>query len=152
MSAASRLYIVATLSGESVETAVRHKGMKKLVSVLSLVALLAGSAGIVAAAPAHGGGSGGFHGGGGGGFHGSGGFQGHPAFHGHGFHHGFHGRTFVGVAPFFWDPFPVYVAPPVYTAPAPYDAYWYYCPSAGGYYPYVSSCPEPWVPVPASGG
>jgi hypothetical protein len=27
--------------------------------------------------------------------------------------------------------------------------YAYYCPSAGGYYPYVPSCPEPWVPVPS---
>jgi hypothetical protein len=39
----------------------------------------------------------------------------------------------------------VYVQPPV-------SGYWYYCPSAGGYYPYVASCPVPWVPVPASGG
>ena len=28
--------------------------------------------------------------------------------------------------------------------------YWYYCPSYGAYYPYVASCPEAWVPVPAS--
>ena len=33
-----------------------------------------------------------------------------------------------------------------------YDApgYWYYCPSYGAYYPNVGSCPEAWVPVPAS--
>ena len=37
--------------------------------------------------------------------------------------------------------------PPVY-APAPPSAYWYYCRSAGAYYPTVPSCPEPWVPVP----
>jgi hypothetical protein len=24
---------------------------------------------------------------------------------------------------------------------------WYYCPVAGAYYPYVRTCPEPWVPV-----
>jgi hypothetical protein len=28
--------------------------------------------------------------------------------------------------------------------------YWYYCPSYGAYYPSVTSCPEAWVPVPAS--
>ena len=34
----------------------------------------------------------------------------------------------------------------------PQPGYWYYCPSAGAYYPAVGSCPEPWVPVPPSGG
>jgi hypothetical protein len=29
------------------------------------------------------------------------------------------------------------------------ESYWYYCASKQGYYPYVPSCPEPWVPVPA---
>jgi len=38
--------------------------------------------------------------------------------------------------------------PPAYTYEAP--AYWYYCPSYGAYYPSVGSCPEAWVPVPAS--
>jgi len=41
-----------------------------------------------------------------------------------------------------------YYYPPAYT----YDqapSYWYYCPSYGQYYPNVSSCPEPWVTVPA---
>jgi hypothetical protein len=141
---------------------VRHKDMKKMASVLGLVALVAGSAGIAAAAPAHGGhGAPAFHGAPHAGaphvgrpaFHGGArGFHGHP-----GFHRGFHGRAFVGVAPFFVDPFPVFVAPPVvdappvYTQPAP-SSYWYYCPSAGAYYPYVSSCAEPWVPVPPTGG
>jgi hypothetical protein len=119
--------------------------MKKMVSVLSLVALVAGSAGIAAAAPGSHGGAGGFHGGSGG-FHGSSGFRGHP-----GFHRGFHGRAFIG-GPVFVAPFPYYyAAPPAYVDPTPYG-YWYYCPSAGAYYPTVGSCPEPWVPVPASGG
>jgi hypothetical protein len=39
-----------------------------------------------------------------------------------------------------------YYAVPTYPAPT----YWYYCPSYGAYYPYVTSCPESWVPVPAS--
>ena len=139
--------------------------MKKLVSVLSLVALVAASAGVAAAAPGHGGG--GFsgpavsHGGPAfrpGAFGGHPGFQGHPGFRGHpGFHRGFHGRAFVGVAPLFFFP-PVYLAPPVIVEPAPVysqppqPGYWYYCPSAGAYYPTVGSCPEPWVPVPPSGG
>ena len=50
------------------------------------------------------------------------------------FHHGF----------LFGPTFPYYG----YYPPAP--AYWYYCPSYGAYYPNVTSCPEAWVPVPAS--
>jgi len=41
---------------------------------------------------------------------------------------------------------PIY--PPIYGYQVP--AYWYYCPSYGTYYPNVTSCPEPWVPIPAS--
>jgi len=37
-------------------------------------------------------------------------------------------------------------APDGYAAPE----YWYYCPSYGDYYPDVESCPDPWVPEPAS--
>ena len=43
-------------------------------------------------------------------------------------------------------PYYSYYYPYYYSAPT----YWYYCPSYGAYYPYVSSCPEGWVPVPAS--
>jgi len=46
-----------------------------------------------------------------------------------------------------WWGYPDYPYYP-YGTPAPTD-YWYYCPSAGTYYPYVGTCPEPWVPVPA---
>ncbi len=60
---------------------------------------------------------------------------------------------FLGVAPFVVGPAfaygyaPGYVeAPPVYAPPTVY--YYYYCPSAGGYYPDVPVCAEPWVPVP----
>jgi hypothetical protein len=38
---------------------------------------------------------------------------------------------------------------PAYPYVGPSSSYWYYCPSASNYYPYVGSCPEPWVPVPA---
>jgi hypothetical protein len=79
-----------------------------------------------------------------------------------------------GPYPYWYYPPPYYVytpppvvvqEPPVYvqqqpaltsppTAPAPsaqsqnVEAYWYYCPSAKGYYPSVQTCPEPWVKVP----
>ena len=92
-------------------------------------------------------------------------FHGGPPFpHGHfhdgHFHHhdccffgGFAVGVFTGavlgaaVAPVYAYPAPVYAYPaPVYAAPPP-PTYWYYCRSAGAYYPYVPSCPEPWVPV-----
>jgi hypothetical protein len=85
----------------------------------------------------------------GGGGHGFGG--GHPG--GAGVHHGFDGHHGFGHRPFFgfggvypYDPYGYY--PPAYGYQAP--AYWYYCPSYGAYYPNVASCPEAWVPVPAS--
>ena len=69
------------------------------------------------------------------------GADGHPGFDGH---HGFDHRRF-GFGPVL--PYYGYY-PPIYGYPAP--AYWYYCPSYGAYYPNVGSCPEAWVPVPAS--
>ena len=33
-------------------------------------------------------------------------------------------------------------------AQQPPESYWYYCPSAGAYYPTVPACPEPWIKVP----
>jgi len=66
-------------------------------------------------------------------------FEGHH-FEGRHFEgHDFEGRHF-GFGPVF----PYYA--PYYAAPS----YWYYCPSYGAYYPSVTSCPEPWVTVPAS--
>ena len=79
--------------------------------------------------------------------------------------HGPRARVGVYVGPV-WSPFwypapwpyyppPVIVMPPapppVYVEqarPAPEAAeYWYYCRSAGGYYPAVSVCPQGWLPV-----
>jgi hypothetical protein len=78
------------------------------------------------------------------------GFAGHPRFEGPrdfagqpGFHRDGHGRGFVFVGPGLFYPWPSY---PYVGAPR---RYWYYCSSAGTYYPYVESCPEPWVEVPA---
>jgi hypothetical protein len=42
-------------------------------------------------------------------------------------------------------PQPVVVAPP----PAPRTEWWYYCRSAGAYYPYVQNCASGWEAVPA---
>ena len=72
-----------------------------------------------------------------------------------------------GPHPGWWGPRPVHVRPvpvyappprvvvmeqPVYVQREPVAAlppsYWYYCESAGGYYPDVPSCQEPWVQVP----
>jgi hypothetical protein len=88
---------------------------------------------------------------------------------GHGGHGHFHGRVFIGTGfwwpgpyyypyyypyaypyPYAYQPAPVIVEQPVYTQraePAP-ESYWYYCQSAQGYYPTVSSCQEAWIKVP----
>ncbi len=88
------------------------------------------------------------------------GFRHFHHFHGCCFFGGFAAGVFTGAvlggvfapvyaypAPVYAYPAPAYVAPPTYAPPPP--AYWYYCRSAGAYYPYVPSCPEGWVPVPA---
>jgi hypothetical protein len=88
------------------------------------------------------------------GFVGRWGFDGHRRFQGdRHIHRGNRSGIFVGVTPFvlggaYAYGWPYDTAPaPVYSAPAP--SYWYYCQSAGAYYPDVPSCPEAWVPVPA---
>ena len=70
--------------------------------------------------------------------------------------HRWHGEVFIGIGAPIWIPPPPYyvVSPPptvvVQQPPSPptQTSYWYYCPSARAYYPYVQSCPEPWVTVP----
>ncbi len=57
--------------------------------------------------------------------------------------------------PVYYPPQPVLItppAPPVYIEQqqAPQEVqshYWYYCPSAKAYYPYVKACPEAWQRV-----
>ncbi|HET7365160.1 MAG TPA: hypothetical protein VFJ70_16455 [Burkholderiales bacterium] len=79
-------------------------------------------------------------------------------------------RVVIGVhfgVPLFW-PAPYYALPPYYPPPyyVPYaylppaaalpppaypereSYYWYYCPSARAYYPYVRECPDGWQRVP----
>jgi hypothetical protein len=145
------------------------RDVRKLGALVISAVLVLATAGAGNAAPMHGGGGGGHVGGGhvGGGGHFAGGhagaaghgFRGGHGFSGHGghfnhFHGGFRGGVIIG-APLFWpyyypytyDPY-VYDPPTTYVAPAP-PTYWYYCQSAGGYYPTVPACPEPWVQVPA---
>src|SRR6267143_871780 len=68
--------------------------------------------------------------------------------------------VFVGVGIPFYGYYPpqlpyYYDYPPAYyplVAP-PQQSYWYFCPSANAYYPYVQQCPEGWqavAPVPPS--
>ena len=134
--------------------------MRRRLAITITLLLLACSAPDIEAGGRSGGRSGGGHGGG----HGS---------HGHHHHHG-RGTVFLGVGPWWggawggwpgwyypYSPYPYYgyappavaAEPPVYVerqlqieAPAP--GYWYYCESAGGYYPNVERCPQPWVKVP----
>ena len=56
---------------------------------------------------------------------------------------GDHDGNHMGVRPrIYWlYPYNYATAPPLY---------WYYCESYGVYYPYVRTCPESWIPVPAS--
>jgi hypothetical protein len=80
--------------------------------------------------------------------------RGHSGHHHH--RHHFHSRIFIG-APLFWGSYygPGYYyspPPPVYIeqSPAPLEQdsqYWYFCPSARSYYPYVGECPEGWQRV-----
>jgi len=101
----------------------------------------------------------------------------------HAYHHGYHrgydhdeGRhVHFGMAfgmpfydsgfypPYFGNPWPTYVSPPVVVVrpappvyveqgqavPAPAPSYWYYCAASRTYYPYVSQCPAGWQRVPA---
>ncbi len=74
-----------------------------------------------------------------------------------GHHHRGGARVFVGGAFFFGPAYyypygPGYYYPlpaPEYIQqdPAPDAQYWYYCPDAGAYYPYVGECPGGWQRV-----
>lgn len=117
------------------------------------------------------GGRSGHHGRGGHGYHGGHSYRGGHAYYGghryrsggHRYRHG--GYYSFWLAPFVWGPgwYPAYAYP--YRQPtsvvveervvyverppsaAPAENWWYYCESAGDYYPNVASCPESWVKV-----
>ena len=72
----------------------------------------------------------------------------------HGVHLGRPGWWWIVDGTWYFYPAPVYpypdpYVPPTASAPTP-SAYWYFCPSQHEYYPYVTSCPEPWQPVAAT--
>jgi len=124
------------------------------------------------------GGGGGYRGGGGGYYGGGGGYQGgHGRFYGRPFvgvpgfwwarpyqYWGYYGSPYYAApyypaAPYYSSPVivqppPSYVeAAPSSSAEAPTQtqepqAYWYYCASAGAYYPTAPRCPEVWIKVP----
>ena len=127
-------------------------------------AALAGVLVLAQPVPAFARGGGGSHGGGfhGGSFH-DGGFRGahfigHPG-RGRGVGGwGWGGAVGLGGLPFLydWGDYPYYgdyapydangaMAAPLGAAP---EAYWYYCQSPAGYYPYVAQCNSSWQPVP----
>jgi hypothetical protein len=74
----------------------------------------------------------------------------------HGPHLGRAGWWWVVSGEWYFYPEPIYPYPDPYIPPGvvvagppapPAPAYWYYCPSAKSYYPYVPACPEGWTPV-----
>jgi hypothetical protein len=86
--------------------------------------------------------------------HPPGGGAGHPRPPAHHHFDGRHGgqphlwfgvRPWVAIDPF-WRGY-TYPAPPPTVYVPPTYTYWYYCASAGAYYPYVQTCPEGWVTV-----
>jgi hypothetical protein len=123
--------------------------MRRLVLALAIVA--------IAAMPAQARGGGGDRGGGHvGGHEHFEHFGGHERFeHFEHFHHGFVGpRVLIGPETFSYPPTYPYYPPPAYAEPfqgyvQPAPGYWYYCTSAGAYYPNVPSCAEARLPVPA---
>jgi len=114
--------------------------VKKVLSVVLVAAVVLAAAGT---SDARGGGGHGGHGGHGGGHS-----------HGHKGSHGGHRHGFIGGGPIiFWPSVPGWPGyppneyePPVFVEPLP-QGYWYYCQSAGVYYPHVYACPDGWIRV-----
>ena len=77
----------------------------------------------------------------------------HHGFPARGFHHHRAFTRFVVIGGTgFWYPYPYPYdasAMPAYSVPPPAPV-WYYCPAAGAYYPYVTSCAGGWQVVPAT--
>ncbi len=88
--------------------------------------------------------------------------RGHGGHHHHHHHRFFGGPVFVGPWPR-WGPYwyPWYPGSPPYARrvviqpeqwvyierSTPTPTYWYYCPDARAYYPYIQQCPSPWLRV-----
>lgn len=70
----------------------------------------------------------------------------------HGRHGGHLGWWWIVGGAWYFYPAPIYPYPDPYAPPGtvpPPVQYWYYCPPAGTYYPYVAACPYGWRQVPA---
>jgi hypothetical protein len=65
----------------------------------------------------------------------------------HGDHFGHEGWWWVVGDDWYGYDAPIYPNPDPYVPSAAAPGYWYYCGSAGAYYPYVAACPEGWTPV-----
>ena len=74
----------------------------------------------------------------------------------HGDHSGRLGWWWIAGGVWYFYPYPIYPWPDPYlppdlpvpaVPPPPTPSAWYFCKSANGYYPYVTSCPEGWQPV-----
>jgi len=129
----------------------RFYGRRKPMRPIHLLAAALLGAGALTSGPAlaQGGHQGGHHGGGHGAHLGLGITLGVPLWH-----------SWYEPVPYYYVPPPVVVAPP----PAVYvergddgargmpsqgqEGWWYYCEQAGGYYPYVKTCPAGWRRVP----
>ena len=81
-----------------------------------------------------------------------------PAYYGYGWGSGWGGGWYEPYPAFggwsTWSPPVVVERQPVVVqslppGPAP-QSFWYYCQNPAGYYPYVSTCPGGWTPVPAT--
>jgi hypothetical protein len=84
------------------------------------------------------------------GWHGMDGGRWHGGHWIHGVHLGRLGWWWVVGDGWYFYPAPVYPYPDPYVPPAvvaPQAGYWYYCPRASAYYPYVTECPGGWTPV-----
>jgi hypothetical protein len=129
--------------------------MKRMLPILLLITLFAGTSVLTTAMADGHRDSGGRHG------------DDHDAHSGHwnyGWHDGHLGWLWVvGSALLIYDvtrPAPAPLPPVVmvqtsapYTTPPTTPAragYWYFCPSSGSYYPYVQTCPDGWETVPAT--
>jgi outer membrane protein OmpA-like peptidoglycan-associated protein len=132
----------------------KNKGLILAVTLIAVAAILVSGGTVMAAGGGHGGGHGGSHGGGRGGGHGHGSVSGSFWF-GPGWG-SWRGPGYPYYYPYYY-PYDYWESPavvleqsPAYARPAPREEeeyYWYFCPDAKNYYPYVKRCPGGWLRV-----
>ena len=67
----------------------------------------------------------------------------------YGYGPGYYSPYYYGPSYYYYPP-PVVYAPPAVTVEQAPAAYWYYCPPARAYFPYVRECPVGWLAVAAT--